>query len=293
MSPVPARPLANRPRMTIVIRPPLRRVLHRCEALFSVLVCALFVGGLLAPRARAQDGDAEVLARELARLRSEVDARAAALAERREARTSRLRALAAQKAQVDAEVRREDLRARQLEESLATHRKRVEEGGAVEEQLRPVVEAMALRLGETVDVGVPFRVMERRQELARIRSDLKDGLILPSAALTRMWGWVEDELRQGRENSLHQQVITLGEREVLADVIHLGMVGLYFRTAEGELGVARREPAGAWRYAVLTERHHREQVAALFESLERRVRVGFFSLPTPMTTPVVSGGATP
>lgn len=232
-------------------------------------------------------GEPEGLAVELVRLRGEVDATSAALAEKREAKSGRIRALAAQKAQVEAELRREELRLRQLEQALESEKRRVESASQAEAELRPVAVEMAARLLGTLEHGVPFRVSDRRAELERISKDLGEGLLLPSTAVTRLWAWVEDELRQSRENGMHQQVIALGEREVLVDVVRLGMVALYFRTPEGRFGLARKESSGGYRYEELTDEGSARQVARLFESMERRVRVGFFELPNP--EPSVAG----
>lgn len=246
---------------------------------------ALFTALLTGPYAFA--GDPESLALELVRLRGEVDAASGALAEKRDAKSGRIRALAAQKAQVEAELRREELRLRQLEQALASEKKRVESAGQAEAELRPVALEVSARLRQTLEHGVPFRVADRRAELDRIAKDVEEGLLVPSTAITRLWAWVEDELRQSRENGLHQQVVTLGDREVLVDVVRLGMVALYFRTPEGRYGLARKESSGGHRFEELHDELAARQVARLFESMERRVRVGFFELPNP--EPSVAG----
>lgn len=231
----------------------------------------------------------EALALELVRLRGEVDAVASALSEKRDARSGQIRALAAQKASVEAELRREELRLRQLEQALAAEKTRVEGAGRAEAELLPVVLDAAERLEKSLDHGVPFRVEDRRAELDRIKKDLNEGLLLPSAGITRLWAWVEDELRQSRESGLHQQVIPIDEREVLADVVRVGMVALYFRTPEGRFGLARKLATGGYRYEELPDETSSKQVAKLFESMERRIRAGFFELPNP--EPGVSGRA--
>lgn len=253
---------------------------------YATLVGALMTSFLGGP---SYAGDPESLATELVRLRGEVDATAAALTEKRDAKSGRIRALAAQKAQVEAELRREELRLRQLEQALESEKKRVEGASRAEAELRPVAEEVAVRLQGSLDHGVPFRTADRRSELERIKKDLSDGLLAPSSALTRLWAWVEDELRQSRENGMHQQVIPLGDREVLADVVRIGMVALYFRTPEGRFGIAKKQSSGGYQYEELSDELAARQVARLFESMERRVRVGFFELPNP--EPSVAGSA--
>ena len=97
------------------------------------------------------------------------------------------------------------------------------------------------RLDATVTAGLPFRVEDRRDALRKIGASVKDGTLAPSRAATRVWAWIEDELRLTRENGLYRQVISVAGSEVLADVARLGMTMMYFRTLIN--GMAELPPA--------------------------------------------------
>ena len=100
-----------------------------------------------------------------------------------------------------------------------------------------------------------------------------------------MWAFYEDEFRLTRENGIHAQTISLEGAEVLADVAKVGSMMLFFRTADGRMGAARK--AGAeWRFEVASDEADRQRIAAWFDSLTKQIRQGWFELPNTM-----AGGA--
>ena len=90
------------------------------------------------------------------------------------------------------------------------------------------------------------------------------------------------------QSALDRQIITLNGQEVLADVARLGMVSLYYRTDQGEVGRAVRDGEG-WRYEPVTDEAARLQLVDLFDALSKQVRVGFFLLPAAI--PAVSAAS--
>ena len=131
--------------------------------------------------------------------------------------------------------------------------------------------------------GLPFKQQERISDLTAISKQLDDGLISPEAAASRLWSIIDDELRLSRESGLYRQVIELNGEEVLAEVVRLGMVALFFRTAEGTLGHAVRD-GNRWTYVAYDastdgDRRARAQVETLFELFQKQVRTGFYKIP--------------
>ena len=80
------------------------------------------------------------------------------------------------------------------------------------------------------------------------------------------------------ENGLFQQTVKVNGQETLADVVRLGMVALYFRMSDGQVGYAQKD-GGTWSYHVIDKPKDVEQVAMLFDSFKKQVRVGLFELP--------------
>ena len=66
--------------------------------------------------------------------------------------------------------------------------------------------------------------------------------------------------------------------ELLAEVAHIGLYSLYFRTLDGRYGMARLE-GSTWRFVELEGRDVQVQLTDLFDSLRKNVREGWFGLP--------------
>lgn len=62
------------------------------------------------------------------------------------------------------------------------------------------------------------------------------------------------------------------------DMVKVGMMLLYYRTEEGAYGQAALTE-NEWRFVAVTESDARQRIDALFESLQKQIRVGSFVLP--------------
>lgn len=256
----------------------------------SRLAAAIAVLTLVVGTAGVVHADYSTQAAELARLRSEVETLDQQIEDEREETRARLRALAQQKASLEGEVAREELRLKQLEQAIEKVQKQVREAGEMQRSMKPAVLEAIGAVEQAVKAGLPFRTEERTADLVSLKKELTDDVILPAVALSRLWNRVEDELRLTRENGLYQQVIVVDGEEVLADVARIGMVMLFFRTPDQRFGRAVRAGAAGtadgWAYHVYSSVEDRRRSEALFDALEKRVRVGFFELPNALPTPL-------
>jgi hypothetical protein len=230
----------------------------------------------------AQTPDYETLAAELARLRSDVESLSSEIQQVRSDTRSTLRNISSQKTQLEAEVQREELRLRQIRQSLEEVKDQVRQSGELQRELEPAVQSAIDSLRGPIESGVPFKLEERLKELDKLSTDLRNDVIAPSNALARLWSVVEDELRLTRENGLYQQTIELNGESVLADVARVGMVMLYFRTPDERYGYAEKTGSG-WTWTPYEDSSNSQKAEKYFDSLEQRVRVGFFELPPGLT----------
>jgi len=235
-----------------------------------------------ASTASAADRDYETLAAELARLRSDVESLSTEIQDVQSEKRNKLRNISNQRAQLEAEIQREELRVKQLRQSLEEIRERVREQGELQRQLKPSVLAAINALRAPIRDGIPFRVSERLGELDKLQTELEDDVIAPSNATARLWSLVEDELRLARENGMYAQTINLDGEDVLVDVARVGMVMLYFKTPDDQFGYARRA-GDDWTWTTYDSSVASQQAETFFDSLEKRVRVGFFELPAAIT----------
>jgi hypothetical protein len=220
----------------------------------------------------------------LARLRREVETLSADLASQKEELRAGLKAIEAQKSEIQVQIRREELRLAQVEGEAATRRAELATHASRGDTLSPAVLAAIDELRGVVAGGLPLHLAERLGELDTLRGQLANGSLSPEQAAARLWAFAEDELRLSRENGLDRQVVAVGGQELLADVVHLGMVAMYFRADGGRVGLVRqRGDAYAWELLEGSEPVH--QVEVLFEKMKHGVRSGAFTLPNPWGQP--------
>lgn len=239
---------------------------------------------LIAPAGSTHAESGPGLAAALVELRSDVERLTDTLEDARRTRRSQAQSFAARKAQLDAELQREELRVRQLREARERKRVEIEAAKADDAALLPVVKAGAGALRAHVDRSIPFRRAQRRAAIDRIESRLDEGLLTPRAALSRLWALVEDELRMARDTGLYRETLEIDGAPMMVDVVRLGTVGLYLRTADGRVGTVSRV-AGTWRTALLDDDEARQRVAALFDGFKKQIKVGFYTLPNILPAP--------
>jgi hypothetical protein len=221
---------------------------------------------LTAPAAAA---DLASQAESLAKLRAEVETLGEELERAQVEQRNELRALAGQKAELAAQLRREELRLAQIGTRLDEAKAALAEQGT-DAELQAAVLGAADTLGQGIAAGLPFRAEERAKAVGDLAEQVRSGLLKPERAVPRLWALVEDELRLAREVGLQRQAIPLD-----------GLVSVYFVTADGRVGMARGTD-GTWTWEVLTDRAAQAQVLELFDQLRKNVREGWFDLPGPL-----------
>jgi hypothetical protein len=222
--------------------------------------------------------DADALSEGLIRLRGEVEQLNSELELLREEQRTSLAALNAQRAELSASVERQQLGAREIRQKLEQQLGEAAAAGVSGDSLKPLLLDATDTLAEQVRAGLPFKIDERLGELQTFRTQVENGTLSPQRAVNRLWAFYEDEFRLTRENGLHAQTIALGQERVLADVAKLGAMALYFQTQDGRLGQAQRSPSG-WRFTLIDDAEAKKQVSALFDSLRKQIRQGYFELP--------------
>ncbi len=250
---------------------------YKESRIVRIATVVAFAGILILPPA-LHAADPSKLAAELARLRTEVEELASDVESRKDEMRGQLRSYAAQKADLEMELQREEMRLRQIREAKAKRIERMDDDSQRNELLKPVIERSAEVVATQILAGMPFQKEERQAAVNKIKRQNQDGLLRSADAVARLWDRVEDEFRMARENGLYRQVITLGDEEMLVDVARVGMVMLFFKTKDGQVGKAVKQ-GGKWAFVSLPAKEDKEQVLNLFDSFKKQIRSGFFLLP--------------
>jgi hypothetical protein len=241
-------------------------------------VLAAVVAALLLSPVPVVADEADELARRLIALRGEVEQLNATLEQAREEQRATLLGLNQQRAQMEADLKRQELAAQEARDRLAQAAEASAGAGVAGDALKPVLASVLDQLVAGVKGGLPFKVEERVAALEAIRLEIDSGRLAPHRAANRVWAFVEDEFRLARETGLHQQTLSIDGKPMLAEVAKVGNVMLFWRTQDRRYGEARR--AGQeWEFVEITEQPALGQVEALFGSLDKQIRQGYFELP--------------
>ena len=147
---------------------------------------------------------------------------------------------------------------------------------------RTALLSASAELKTQIETGLPFRTEQRLEALDELTGKISSEQLSNEQSMARLWAFAEDELRLARENATDRQVISFDNREVLADVVRLGMVALYFRTPDDQVGRAVKN-GDNWTWVAFEDRGEANQVLALFDGFERGLRTGIYSIPNPIT----------
>ncbi|MCU0753623.1 MAG: DUF3450 domain-containing protein [Xanthomonadales bacterium] len=218
------------------------------------------------------------MAETLIALRAEVEQLNAELTLVRDESKTELLGLNAQRAELAAQIERQQLALKKLAEDLAQRQEAAAKAGVGDEQLTPVLLATLEGLSAQVQAGLPFRTDERLAALTELRTQIESKALPPSRAANRLWAFIEDEYRLSRENSLQKQTITLNGQPMLADVARIGSMMLFFRLDDGTVGSAVPGATG-WSFEAAREELDRKRITVLFEALSKQIRQGWFELP--------------
>lgn len=258
------------------------------EGIVSLLHKVCLLSLLFAsPHLYAQDAPStsrslEKQASELAKLRAEVEQLHLDLEQMRQETQTEVRALASQKASLSAEIQRARIRGETLKAEKVKKQEFIRKASQKQAALKAPLLKWIQDLKAWTQDHLPYRQEGRTQELDRLIKRLESNLLLPSTALVQVWSWVEDEIKLSKESTMDRVIIRLDQGEVLVDLIRIGMVMMFCRTPQGEYGMSSFSPVKKkWVWTLFSPLSPEAQIAqTAFERFEKKVRLGFFWLPS-------------
>lgn len=211
-------------------------------------------------------------------LRAEVEKLNTQITDERDETKAQMRSLVLEKNELDATIGREDLKIKQLEQEIAKVKKAIAAASKNSEGVKPVVIEAVTNLKARIEKEIPFKTAERLADVARIESQMNEGLITPQKALAQVWNSYADEIRMTKENGLFKQTIKLDAKDRLAEVARLGTVMMYFKTPDDRVGYVAQD-ANGWYYKEVVSKESKDQILALFDAMHKQIRTGYFTLP--------------
>lgn len=184
-----------------------------------------------------------------------------------------------QKGDLNAELNREKIQAEQINAQVTKLKSRLSGTSGEDQMVSETVKKIIATIKSYVEGSLPYKKSERLGDLQKINDLLTNQLLTPQKAMARLWSFVEDEIRLTKESSLSRQNIMLDGKSVLAEVIKIGMLQLYFSTSEGKVGQIVKTNANDWSYVVYSEDEQIELTKKLFASFKKKIRKGYFKLP--------------
>jgi hypothetical protein len=109
--------------------------------------------------------------------------------------------------------------------------------------------------------------------LEELEALIVSNTISSERALNKIWSFVEDEISLTKTNTIHKQTIEIEGEEKLVDVAKIGMVMLFFQTAEDRVGYLEESE---FRYA---SKEEEKLILGLFDSIKKGIRAGYFQIP--------------
>lgn len=220
----------------------------------------------------------EKLASHLIELRGDVEDLQAELKILKSEQKNSLIYLSTRKTELQANVDRQLLHLKQTQIEYQKLQEKVKLLGADSEQLIPQASHLIDNVKLTLKTGIPFKRIQRLAVVEDIKRRLNARKITSQNAINRLWALLEDELRLTRENAIYSQTIELNGENVLVEIAKLGTVLMYFKTRDDKYGVVEKQDQ-KWNYSLIKEQKQINRVAALFDSLKKQIRQGYFTLP--------------
>lgn len=237
-------------------------------------LCWVFT--VMTPAVQAQP--AEEMAQKIVELRETVELLNSEYETKKETVFNDLKSLASQKAEMEARIREEELREKQINLKIAELKKSISEVTALGSSLSPLVLETLDDQTSYIENSLPFKQSERHEALELLKGKIKTSETSPVKAALQLWSLQEDERRLASDISLSKQTLEVDGKSYLADVAKVGMMFLYFQLDDGRAGQAVRGQNG-WNYQVFQSTDDTQRIYELMGSIKKQIRTGAFELP--------------
>jgi hypothetical protein len=243
--------------------------------MINVIFCFLILAN------QVQASDYLEMSKRLATLRTQVQQLDEEISEQRTRQATELSSYAMQRAELEATIRKEEIRKKQLQVKQSKLKKLLGDEGKGLNKLRPVVLDNIEKLSAYIETSLPYKKAERLRNIEEIKSELAKEEINSYSALSRLWSAFEDEQRLTREIQIAKESIEISGEQYLAEVLKVGSIAMFFSLENGEYGQAEKSPKG-WTYSYLKSQTEISAVQKLFDGIRKQVKSAEYDIPLSM-----------
>lgn len=212
------------------------------------------------------------------KLRSDVEGLYTKIDENKENYKSQMKSIAMQVADTEAQIGRKETTLKLNNLELEKTNSKLAQLGSSVQDFKPILMDAIAKLEILIKSGIPFKIDERLAALTKIKTDLNGGVITQEKALSLVWASYDDALRITKEIGLFKQTIELNGEPKMAKVAKLGSIALYFTTPDNQVGYVVKE-GKSYKYTIEENEEKVQKIVALFDSLQKQIRTGYFSVP--------------
>lgn len=146
----------------------------------------------------------------------------------------------------------------------------------IERQIQPLILRMLDGLEQFVELDMPFRLEERRERVASLRSKMDRADITVAEKFRQVLEAYNIEAEYGRKLETYQDTLTVGGQERQVNILAVGRVALMYQTTDTEMSGAWDKEQGAW---VELDSSYRSEILKGIRIAKKQAAIDIMRLP--------------
>lgn len=212
-------------------------------------------------------------------LRQDVERLAQEVEEKQKENQSTLDVYLQRRQEIQAQLLREKFRADQLQTQKnrlaeALKKNRLDAAGSIKapEWFAPFIDRLEKELALNLPMG------EASNELEKIRGTLSQGKTTFETALIQTWFLLENSIRRRTSSEYLMTTVEIDQKKEPAEIVRLGDLLAYVRTAGGEYGLMSRQ-GEKWQLTRFDDKSKQLQIEKLIAQYKQNQKTGLYELP--------------
>lgn len=212
-------------------------------------------------------------------LRQDVERLAQEVEEKQKENQSTLDVYLQRRQEIQAQLLREKFRTDQLQTqknrlSEALKKNRLDAAGSIKapEWFAPLLDLLERELALNLPMG------EASNELEKIRGTLSQGKTTFETALIQTWFLLENAIRRRTSSEYLMTTVEINQKKEPAEIVRLGDLMAYVRTAGGEYGLMTRL-GDKWQLSRFEDKSNQAQIEKLISQYKQNQKTGLYELP--------------